>query len=435
MSQLLENKFVKNKTLIILAAIVVTFGWHAYAQTYDTNNEVVQTFAGSGFSGDLNGVGQLTMFNGPNAIASDSHSNLFFWDSGNRKIKKITPDGTVTTFAGGASFSGGNLDQGAGTNVYFSGIGSLTVDRNDILWASGSTASALLYKITVGAVVTSTNLSSLLNSSYGLSGVCADSIGNIYFSIGNGNKIYRYATNKVVTVFAGSGNIGYADGNGIFTAFYNPTALAADSANNIYVWDSYNYLIRKIDQNQNVTTLAGKYQNGSSADGVGTNAAFAFIYQMCVDGSGNLILACGGSFGSSFGSSIRKMSASSNVVTMAGSFTGYTNGAGNLARFNGANGVCISAGAIFVADSGNQRIRQINFNPSSQIVTGANLGIGTFAGVTITGIVGRTYQIQSSPNMAAWTTRATVLLTSSPYLWIDQNPTSGNKFYRALLMP
>jgi hypothetical protein len=136
------------------------------------------------------------------------------------------------------------------------------------------------------------------------------------------------------------------------------------------------------------------------------------------------------------------MDASTNVVTMAGNFTqtgyqqtSYANGAGNLALFNGADGVCISGGTIYVADAGNQRIRQISFNPSTQVVTGANLGIGSFAGVTITGIVGRTYQIQSSPEMAAWTTRATVLLTSSPYLWIDQNPVSGDKFYRALLLP
>ena len=122
---------------------------------------------------------------------------------------------------------------------------------------------------------------------------------------------------------------------------------------------------------------------------------------------------------------------------MAGSFTqtGYTNGAGNLARFNGADGVCISGGTIYVADSSNQRIRSITNNPQSQVVSGANLGIGTFAGVTITGIVGRTYQIQSSPDLNTWTTRATVLLTSSPYLWIDQNPIAGNKFYQAVLLP
>ena len=185
---------------------------------------------------------------------------------------------------------------------------------------------------------------------------------------------------------------------------------------------------RRIDQNQNVSTIAGNNYS-SSADGVGTNATFNSIYQMYVDGSGNLLLACG--------NCIRKISATTNVVTMAGSFTqtGYTNGAGNLARFNGADGVCVSGGTIFVADYSNQRIRNITFNPQPQVVTGANLGIGTFAGVTITGVVGRTYQIQSSPGMNAWTTRATVLLTTSPYLWIDQNPVSGNKFYRAVLLP
>jgi hypothetical protein len=175
--------------------------------------------------------------------------------------------------------------------------------------------------------------------------------------------------------------------------------------------------------------LAGQYQNFSNADGVGTNAVFGSIWEMCVDSSGNLILACY--------SCIRKIDARTNVVTMAGSFSqnSYANGAGNLARFYGADGVCVSGGTIYVADSSNQRIRSITNNPQPQVVTGANLGIGTFAGVTITGVVGRTYQIQSSPNMATWTTRATVLLTSSPYLWIDQNPASGNKFYRAVLLP
>ncbi|HAO78570.1 MAG TPA: hypothetical protein DCQ92_06255 [Verrucomicrobia subdivision 3 bacterium] len=413
------------KTKIIAVAVVLaSFGWNVEAQTYDTNNEVVSTFAGSGFSGYLDGVGQLTMFNNPNSIVADSHSNLFVWDSFNYRIRKIAPDGTVSTFAGG-----GNQPTGVGTNVSLSVV-AITIDHTDTIWAINNYSyNPSLYKITSGAVVT--QVTNLVNLSGFPQGICADSVGNLYLSTGSGNQIYRYATNGVLSVFAGSGNSGYADGNGIFTAFNHPAALAADSANNIYVWDSGNDLIRRIDQSQNVTTIAGKYQNSSTADGVGTNAIFNSISQMCVDGSGNLILACG--------LSIRKVTAATNVVTMAGSFSqsGYINGAGNLARFNfnNAGGVCVSSGTIFVADTGNQRIRQISFNPSSQVVTGANLGIGTFAGVTITGIVGRTYQIQSSPNMATWTTRATVLLTSSPYLWIDQNPASGNKFYRALLLP
>jgi hypothetical protein len=430
-AQATREEIMKTKIMSVLAVVLASFGGNVDAQTYDTNSEVVQTFAGSGFSGYLDGVGQLTMFNNPNAIVADSHSNLFVWDSSNYRIRKIAPDGTVTTFAGGSS---GNNYQGTGTNVTFGyNMTGLTIDRSNTVWASSSGAS-WLWKITSAAVVTYTNLSNFIGVANGIPGVCADSSGNIYLSTGAGNKIFRYSTNSVLTVFAGSGNSGNADGNGIFTSFNSPAALVTDSADNIYVWDNFNYLIRKIDQNQNVTTLAGKYQNSSSLDGVGSNAAFNSISQMCVDGSGNLILACGGS--------IRKMDASSNVVTMAGSFTqtGYTNGAGNLARFSpggsgSREGVCISGGIIFVADSGNQRIRQISFNPSSQVVTGANLGIGTFAGVTINGAVGRTYQIQSSPDLNTWTTRATILLNASPYLWIDQNPIAGNKFYRAVLLP
>ena len=259
-----------------------------------------------------------------------------------------------------------------------------------------------------------------------------DSLGNIYISDSYNHQIYRYA-NGVISVFAGSGNQGYADGNGIFTAFNSPAALAADTANNIYVWDSGNYLIRKIDQNQNVTTFAGTYNGsyygGANMDGSGTNASFSSINQMCFDHAGNLYLACG--------NCIRKIDAKTNVVTMAGSFTvtGYTNGAGNLARFNGAYGVCLSGGAIFVADSINQRIRDITFNPSTQPVLPASLHLSTYPGLQIIGTVGRTYQIQASPDMNTWNTAATVLLTSSPYLWIDQNSVSGNKFYRALLLP
>ena len=70
-----------------------------------------------------------------------------------------------------------------------------------------------------------------------------------------------------------------------------------------------------------------------------------------------------------------------------------------------------------------------------KVVSGANLGVGIYAGITITGIVGRTGEIQSSPNLSTWTTVATVLLLSSPYPGIDQNPTAGNRFYQADKLP
>lgn len=418
-----KGQRMKNVFLLCLCWLTVAPLWRADAQTYDTNNVVVQTFAGSGFSGYVDGVGQLTMFNYPNAIVADSHGNLFVWDEGNKRIRKISPAGNVTTFAGGGSQS-----VGTGTNVNLdAGFGCMTIDRNDTIWMIFHPGgNAALYKITSGAVITSTSLFSfgVMHSQ----GICADSSGTLYFT-SDTHRICRYTTNAILSVFAGSGNPGYADGNGIFTAFNSPAALATDAADNIYVWDSGNNLIRRIDQSRNVTTLAGKFMDSSAVDGVGTNASFSSIYQMCFDPSGNLCLACYGS--------VRSVSARTNVVTMAGSFSqsGYANGAGDLARFNGANGVCISGGTIYVADSGNQRIRSITNNPAAQPVLPANLQLNTYPGLQIVGTVGRTYEVQSSADMTNWITRTTLLLTASPYLWIDQNPVSGNKFYRAFLLP
>jgi sugar lactone lactonase YvrE len=412
-------KTVRSK--LVLIAIIALSAFAGFAQNYDTNNDFVQTCAGSAFSGYLDGQGQATMFANPMTIVSDSQTNLYVWDYQNLRIRKIAPDATVSTFVGG-----GNQSTGIGTNVSLEvfnyGTVTMAVDRNNTIWVTVGTS---LYTITSSAVVSVTNL----NLNNGIYGMCLDSSGNIYVS--TGNQIYQYNnTNGNVSVFVGSGNYGSIDGNGVFTSFSNPAALASDSADNIYVWDYGNNLIRRVDQSRNVVTIAGN-KVGANVDGVGTNASFygTGVSAMCGDNSGNIYFACG--------TCIRKMNAQTNVVTIAGNFTqsGYTNGAGNLARFSGADGVCITGGTIYVADSHNYRIRQISFNPQSQVITGANLGIGTFAGVTITGIVGRTYQIQSSPDMAAWMTRATLLLNSSPYLWIDQNPVSGSKFYRALLLP
>lgn len=409
------------KPLTCIYSLILIFGLtlRLPAQTYDTNGAFVQTFAGSEFYGYLDGQGTQTMFNDPSSIAADVSGNLYIADSGNFRIRKIAPDATVITLAG----SGNSSIPGYGSNITFSfaAFGSITVDHsNAVLIATGLG----LVRIGSDSFVTKTNLTGLSSSS----GVCVDSKNNIYYSYPNGNRIYRWRTNGFLEVFAGSGNSGATDGNGVFTSFTSPGSLAVDAADNIYVSDGNNHLIRRINQNQDVVTIAGRHTG--SFDGNGTNTGFGPIFQICVDASGNLILACG--------NSIRKIDAQTNVTTLAGSFTqsGYTNDVpGSQARFNSAQGVCTFGGIVYIADSGNERIRNITNNPAPQVVSGANLGIGTYSGVTISGIVGRTYQIHSSPDMATWTTRATLLLTSSPYLWIDQNPVAGNQYYRAVLLP
>ncbi len=113
----------------------------------------------------------------------------------------------------------------------------------------------------------------------------------------------------------------------------------------------------------------------------------------------------------------------------------YGNGPGSNALFFSANGVCLSQGTIFVADSGDHWIRSISFDPAPQQVFGANLALNTYLGLQISGVVGRTYRIESSTDMSSWNTETTLLLPGSPHLWIDENALGQKKFYRAWLLP
>ena len=95
---------MKTKIAVVsIASGLILLAWCARAQPYDTNNDAVATFAGFGIPGYVDGQGQLTAFYSPSQIVSDTASNLYVWDSENYRIRKITADGTVTTFAGGGS--------------------------------------------------------------------------------------------------------------------------------------------------------------------------------------------------------------------------------------------------------------------------------------------------------------------------------------------
>jgi hypothetical protein len=410
---------MKTTIIAILLAVPLVGGFRANAQIYDTNDDVAETFAGSGTSGYLNAQGAPAMFATPTGIAADSFGNLYVVDQGNSRVREISTNGTVSTFAGGGA---GTLP-GYGTTVSFGNynLTSIIVDHSNTLWLLASQYAGLL-RIGTDTLVEALGFTGIYNGS----GLCVDAANNLYFS--TQSQIYRLGTNGTLDLFAGSGSPGSGNGNGVYASFARPGAMAADEAGNIYVWDNGNNLIRRIDQNQNVTTIAGN-GGGENVDGVGTSASFNTVAAMASDNYGNVFLASG--------SCVRKIDASTNVWMVAGSFTqsSYANGAGAIARFSGASGLCLSQGMIFVADSANQRIRSISFNPAAQLVTAPNLGIATYAGITITGLVGRTYQIESSPDMTNWLTVTTLLLTSSPYLWFDTSAIGGNRFYRAFLTP
>ena len=162
-------------------------------------------------------------------------------------------------------------------------------------------------------------------------------------------------TNFYASALAGSSQ-GYADGVGANVKFNHPLGLAVDSSGNIYVGDGSNNLIRKITASGTVTTLAGDATASGSTNGEGTNAKFFNPYGVAVDSSGNVYVADG------YNNLIRKITASGNVTTLAGTagVTGSTNGIGTNAKFYNPFGVAVdSSGNVNVVDTGNHLIPMI----------------------------------------------------------------------------
>lgn len=191
-------------------------------------------------------------------------------------------------------------------------------------------------------------------------GICADNAGNFYVADMGNHCIRKITPAGVVTTLAGAPTSGYADGLGANARFYLPNAIRIDAANNLYVADSYNNRIRKIDPTGLVTTVAGS--TSGNQDGVGVNAQFNHPSGLCVAADGTIYVS------DTMNNRIRKINPSGEVTTLAGSVQGFQEGLASSALFYQPNGMCLdTAGNLYVCDLGNNRIRKIS--PSGEVST------------------------------------------------------------------
>ncbi|MEI7773180.1 MAG: immunoglobulin domain-containing protein, partial [Verrucomicrobiota bacterium] len=227
-----------------------------------------------------------------------------------------------------------------------------------LLFASASTASAQYeWSTALGASgqAGATDGSAATARFFGAQGVVMDSSGNTYVADTGNHTIRKISSLGVVSVFAGSaGFSGSADGTGSSARFCNPTALAIDGSGNVVVADTGNCTIRKVNAG-GVVTLAGSAQQGGSADGTGSNARFVGPSALAVDASGNVYVA------DTLNNTIRKINSLGVVTTIAGSSSewGPIDGVGTAARFYRPAGLALYGGTLYVADSTNQTIRKV----------------------------------------------------------------------------
>ncbi|MFC0518374.1 NHL repeat-containing protein [Mucilaginibacter angelicae] len=255
-----------------------------------TSDGKVTTFAGSGELGDTDGIGTAATFNGPQGITLDGNGNLYVAEGTGRMIRKITSAGAVTTLAGG----GPSGADGTGTAAGFNGPTGVAVDGSGNLFVTDVTK---IRKITPAGVVTTFAGSGTAGSANGtgtaasfaqIISILIDLSGNLYVTDAGNNMIRKITSDGVVSTLAGNGTKGSTDGAGNSATFTTPISLTADNQGNIYVGDSAHF-IRAVDTFGQVTTIAGTGFSGL-ANGTGSTASFSIPYGLSV-GIGKVYVA------------------------------------------------------------------------------------------------------------------------------------------------
>jgi len=334
----------------------------------DGNAVIVSTFAGSGEAGDADGTGSAAKFRLPHSIAIDAAGNLYVTDGGGQRIRKVTPKGEVSTFAGSGEI--GYAD-GIGSAAQFSGPHGIAIDATGNLYVTDT------FHHRIRKITSKGEVSTLAGSEEGFSdgigrnalfyrpyGIAIDAVSNLYVADTHNNLIRKVTPKGEVSTLAGGNGLledgGFADGVGSDARFLRPSGIAIDAAGNLYVVDTHNNRIRKVTPNGEVSTLAGSVEG--FADGSGCCTRFRIPAGIAIDAAGNLYVA------DSLNHRIRKVTPKGEVSTIAGSEQGFSDGPGIAAKFSYPSGIAIdAAGNLYVADSLNSRIRKLVFvaNPSS----------------------------------------------------------------------
>jgi uncharacterized protein (TIGR03437 family) len=290
----------------------------------------IQTVAGTGLAGLAGdgGPSKAALLSHPYGVAVDAQGNLYIADLGNARVRKISPDGTIRTIAGGGTIvPGGNGDGGPATSA------QLLEPRN----------------------------------------VAVDPDGTLYISDFGAHRVYRVSPGGILTTLAGTGSAGFSgDGGASQLARLNsPAGLASDSSGTLYIADSANNRIRKVYQGvittvYNVTASTGVAISPTGALYIAASGYFGTQFKAIggIPSARDVALDRAGNAYATTGQYVHKVTSSGTVSTVAGSgaapYFGGDNGPAAVARLHAPSGLAVDdAGNWYVADTANNRIRKI----------------------------------------------------------------------------
>lgn len=359
----------------------------------------VTTVAGTGSNGFTNGKSDSAEFHAPTGLMVALEGNLIVADSENHVLRRVvientevisSPNGGDINLAGqqvSATLSAIALGLDPGATYYLrwvsSGSGAIqsigmsfvlyelptlaTEDADDLTPTSArlnatvdpkSSPTTVVFRYSTDPdLLAPWEVGTVASGLSGLSGVAPDGSGGAYVADRANHRILHITAAGAVSPFAGSGIAGFANGNGTAAQFENPAGLAIDGSGNLYVADEFNHRIRKVTPAGDVSTFAGSGVAGF-ADGAGNTARFLYPAGVAVDAAGNVFIADSGNH------RIREISAATGEVsTLAGTgVSGLTaDGSADVAQFSSPRGIAVNAAGthVWVADTGNHAARLV----------------------------------------------------------------------------
>lgn len=352
-------------------------------RSVDLKRGTVKTIAGNGkkmFAGD-GGPATGATLSFPHGIAVDKEDNVLISDKGNYRIRRISPDGSILTIAGnGIRGNVGNDLPAMDASIY--GATSLKLNNKEEMYIlSPSGFVSLIRKIDDQGTmrkfldtVTPKYLKSIANSKYKgkvqtgelaiittFSDIAFDHKGNMFISDRLNHQIRKVDSKGIITTIAGTGESShYGDGGPASeAAFRDPSALATDKEGNLYIGDSANNMVRKIDTNGIISTIAGNGKHEATGDGgPAVKAGIRNIDYLEVSPQGEVHIAGMNS------NTIRKITKDGKIVTVAGTgYQGYSGDGGpaNKAMLKSPVAIAFdSKSNLYITDMGNNRIRKVD---------------------------------------------------------------------------